>query len=266
MILNKAQIDWLTLTTFSEEIAGQWRQYVSEASDKEPKLKRRENYRGFEVSAMGGTWFFGHGKQKGTDHFMMQVSGQAAEGCFSRFGGDVVHNGARCSRIDIQITIEQPDKWSQVKLIAECEEAGLKPEVKRSSGEYGELITVYTGKRTSGRLNRTYQKEGKNGERWVRFETEFGRNYAHAVAGGLATERATRQEYINGEVGRRRSVDRFMVFSDNGVSKLPKPKRVKSMGKTERWILNTVLPALTRYANSHDRDSEVIDMIREVIK
>lgn len=263
MIINKPLIDYLTITTASENEAEEiWN---GSFIGVEHEIEKRFNYTGSSFYDSGGNWFLGEGVQDGEKHFMLQVSGEAAEVAFLYYNHLVIDGTANCSRIDVQRTIEKPENWSQSDLILKCEEQGLKPEVRRSHGEYGELVTVYTGKRTSGRMNRTYEKETKDGERFIRFETEFGRHYAKAVFTEIATGKATRQAFINGEVMRRKSVGMFEAFKVDGSSYTPKPKVKKEQSKTGKWILNTVLPCLVKYKNQHDHDPKIIQMVIDAL-
>lgn len=259
MIVNEAQIDWLTLTTTRETVA-EYMYNMAFIGQKQTEQKRMQ-YEGSIFSGYGGTWFLGEGVQKGEPSYMLQVSGGAAEFAFEFFKPEIIDGSVHCSRIDVQLTIEYPHKWSQGDLIVECEAWGLKPEVRRSEGEYGELVTVYLGKRSSGRMSRTYVKETRGGGMFLRHEIEFGRNYAKAVAMQIARGGATRQEFINGEVYRRKQVTQLGIFSVGEGKFLPRVYEVKTMGKTEKWILNTVLPALVKYKNSHEHDDMLIQKI-----
>lgn len=263
MVLNHPMIDYLTLTTYESELAEKW--HEENFIGREFEEKKRMQYQGVLVYERGGSWFLGSGEQKGEAHYMMQVSGSAAEIAFHRYKSHIIDHSAKPSRIDLQLTIERPEGWSQSNLIMECESKGLKPRVERSGGEYGELVTVYTGTRTSGRMNRTYEKESKDGDRYIRFETEYGRDYSLPVAYGLAVGSDTIQEFLNGEVRRRKAVSMFEYFFVGEGVKLPKAKKVKATTKTERWLLNVVLPCLVRYKNSHDCDPKIIDMYKKAL-
>lgn len=260
MVLNKAMIDYLTLTTFDGELGGLW--YENHIADGYEEQKRMQ-YFGSSIYAHGGTWFVGKGKQKDKPHYMLQVSGAAAHVAFSLYRDNIINDALNVSRIDLQLTIEKPEKWKQGDLIVKAERAGLKPRVERSEGKYEELITVYTGTRPSGRMNRTYQKESEEGEQYIRFETEFGRNYSQPVAHALATRKASIQDFINGEVDRRKVVDMFEAFRVGNGKKLPKQRKVKPTTGRERWLLNVVLPCLVAYKNSHECNDDIIRQFRE---
>jgi len=264
MILNEPMIDYLTLTTFDGELATKWqKEHFLKVEVEEKKVMQ---YQGAMIYKNGGSWFLGVGEQKGEPHYMLQVSGGAGSVAFDLYKTYILDGTAKPTRIDLQLTIDKPIGWSQSDLIIKCEQKGLKPRVERSSGEYGELITVYTGTRASGRMNRTYEKESKDGDRYMRFETEFGRGYSLPVAHSLAVGDASIQDFINGEVRRRKDVDMFQFFSVGEGVELPKAKKVKATSKTERWLLNVVLPCIVKYRNSHDSDPKIIRMIEKACK
>lgn len=260
MIVNKALIDYITVSSFDMDTMLEiWKKSPLWGAKEEQK---RMQYIGLACYSHDGSWFIGWGTQKAKDHCIIQVSGHASEYMFKLCKDDIASKRVTVSRIDIQRTIQEPKGWSSRDLNIMCEERGLEPRVQRSKGLNGsDLITVYTGTRGSGRMNRTYQKETKEGERFVRFETEFGRHYSKAVAFRLATEKETRQSFINGEVKRRETVSMFSHFiaGENGYNPITNEKR--PISKTEKWIIETVAPALVKYKNGHDSNPEIIKMI-----
>ena len=262
MQTNNARIDYLTLTTYDIATGNYWLNYVMSTCYASSAIQQKiQQYKGFRIHLdEGGSLFVGEGEQDNKPHFMLQATGEGSENIFAWASFDLTRSRVNCSRIDIQVTIEQPDNWSQLELFTACELAGYKPEIRRSGARVGdgELITVYTGTRAGGRLNRTYQKESETGERFLRFETEFGRGYAMQVAHSLATGNATRQGYIDGEVWRKRKVSDYCVFSSGCFMALP-VMEVRESDKTEEWLLNVVLPSFTRYVNSHDADPFIRD-------
>lgn len=116
-------------------------------------------------------------------------------------------------------------------------------------------------------MNRTYQKESIDGDRFVRFETEFGRDYARALGYDLTRGRITRDMVVNGEIDRRKGIPLVAWFRVENEGKYqPKPERKKERAKIEKWYIDTVIPSLTRYANSHDCDERVIQRFVDACK
>lgn len=265
---NKPAIDWLTVTTFDNAVGNRW---LNEAWELytvgDGQSAKIQQYTGWRVGINGGgSLFVGHGEQKGTSHYMLVVTGAAAEHVFEEVRGDVACCKARVSRIDLQVTIEEPEGWSQVGLFAECEMAGYKPEMRRSgrSESDGELITVYIGTRASGRFTRVYQKEAEGGEIFVRYEVEFGRDYAATVGKTLAQNRSDIAGLLDGEIYRKRRAESLKVFSSSAIGVVAK-RSVRESDSTKEWLISTALPSLVRYMNSHDSDPVVRDMFATAI-
>jgi len=265
MVVNKALIDYITLSSYDMDTMKRlWKESPLCSATEEQK---RMQYTGLVNYSREGSWFIGWGKQKGKDHCIIQVSGQASEHMFRLAKDDIIKKLVTVTRIDVQRTIEEPVGWSSRELNIMCEEKGLEPKVQRSKGLNGsDLITVYTGSRASGRMNRTYQKETIEGERFVRFETEFGRHYSKAVAYRIATGKESRQSFINGEVKRREVVSMFSHFIAGEDRYDPIPNEKKESSKTEKWIIEIVLPALVRYKNSHSSNHELIKTILKALQ
>ena len=264
MLINTPTLDYMTVTTSSDTLAAEWYQNYNLGND-DDEIHRRFNYKGNQWYEHGGTWFLGHGTQENANHYMFVASGSAANVMLERVGSDLASGSCACTRLDVQITLDKPDWWKQSRLIVMCEELGMKPCVERSDGLQEELISVYTGTRASGRMNRTYQKEDSDKNQFIRFETEFSREYAKSLAVTLYRGGVTCREVINGEVRRRRDVNMYEVFFTGDGTYYPKANRKKSLGKTDKWLLQTIAPFIKKYVNSHDKNTDVVKALREAI-
>jgi len=258
--VNKAMVDYITCTTRDPKIADKWWQKLTQDTViQEDKIKRYEGYRG--VGDYAGA-FIGKSVGRAKAHYIMQVSGAIADKCTEYVTHDEIKDGSvKCTRIDVQVTIGEPRGWSQIGYNESCERAQLKPEVKRSRNPVDrkeELITVYTGTRTSGRYNRLYQKVMESRERLLRYETEFSRGYAKAIAYGLLSGDVTREMVIRGEI-KRRKVDGLKVFDlwQCGLFEPKQEERQISDNRAE-WLIGDILPVFFAYINSHDADERVI--------
>lgn len=264
---NKAMVDYFTVTTFSDELMGEW--YDSLSVHGEMKREKRKRYEGWRGDGEYSSVFLGVGKQKGMPHYIIECSGAGSDSLLNRLvGDDLVHGRAKCTRIDVQVTIDQPVDWSQLRYEINAEKAGLKPTKRRSPDTVngiGELITVYTGTRESGRFNRVYQKVMQSGELLLRFETQFGRGYAHAVAAELCAGKTGAESVVKGEIYRR-GLEDLEVF-DLWKCRLYQPKQEKKLEVDKRalWLVADVLPVFAEYINRHDADPSVVDMFVSVI-
>lgn len=258
--INKAMVDYLTCTTKSPKIAGEWFAHVSFVwGNVYDKIKRYEGIRGMND---GSGVFVGESVGNAKKHYILQISGAMADRMGEFVTADTVKSGdVKITRIDVQVTIGEPREWSQIGYMETCEAAGLKPTIARSRNPIErklELITIYTGTRTSGRYNRCYQKVMESGERLLRYETEFSRGYAKAVAYGLLSGDITREMVVRGEL-KRRKIDELQVF-DLWQCGLFGPKQEERTIVDNRadWLINDILPIVVEYMNRHDADQRVV--------
>jgi len=266
--VNKAMCDYLTVTTKSQPIADGWIVNLERSCIiNEDRIKRYEGYRG-TLDWVGV--FLGKSVGRAKPHFIMQVSGAKADECLEWLCPLQVSGGeVKITRIDMQVTIDTPHDWSQVGYFRTCEAMGLKPEIKRSTdpkNKRGELITVYTGTRPSGRYNRVYEKVMDSGEKLLRFETEFSRGYAKAVTHGLLSGKVKKEEIIKGEI-RRRKVGGLKVFDlwQTGIFSPKQGERVVYDRRGE-WLISSILPVLAEYINRHDANPNVARLFLETIE
>lgn len=260
LALNVAMIDWYTITSYDEELGESWLMTVG----LDGEYRKIMQYVGAARALPGGgTIFAGKGEIKGRAHFMTYVSGAAADELFWRYREALVTGRARASRIDIQCTIQEPGGWSQLELMAQAEGAGLRPTNRRSPNTAGdgELMTIYIGSRESGRFDRCYEKESLGGERYLRFETQFGRKYANKLGEDLASDRVTVAGALAGQLKRRDGVVMLDVFRGIVGNSDYKPLYKREAGDREAWILNTVVPAVRAYANGHGARQEILDVL-----
>lgn len=259
--VNKAAVDYITVTTKSVEIADRWAEELRNTCGvEEAKIKRYEGYRG---KGDAESIFIGKSVGRAAPHFILQTSGAMADLFYLYITHNEIKSGeVNVTRIDVQVTIDQPVAWSQVGYMQTCEASGLKPEIKRSRNPINrkeELITVYTGTRTSGRYNRCYQKVMDDSSLLLRYETEFSRGYAKSVAYGLLSETVTREQVVRGEI-KRRKLECLRVFDlwQTGVFS-PKQEWKELTDCRANWLVNDILPVFTEYINRHGADQRVVE-------
>jgi hypothetical protein len=264
--LEVAKIDYLTLTTFNRGIAQKWMDWIEVFSGREREnldSERRHRYvgmRGFGDMASVFLGERGDGK-----HYMLQISGQDSDELIHNIPdmmSDVMSQRVRCTRIDVQVTIVQPPGWSQLDYKLSAEEAGLKPTNARSDNkEHGvELETVYTGKKTSGRLNRLYQKVTDDGVLLLRYETQYTEDYATSVIESILNNGVKPESIIRGEIARRGigMLDNFDLWAD-GLFAPKRRRKVIEADKRAAWLVDDILPVLMEYIERHDADPRVLD-------
>lgn len=276
IVLNKAMIDWFTVTTFSK---GAMRRLVSIADS--GALGARALYDTKRMQYMGASYeggFCGTGEQGGADHMMLIGTGH--------YANDLCYNVTKIytpqmsvSRIDLQITIELPEWYSAREVKDSIDRIGrYKPQLVENSG----LDTVYIGARTSQKYARLYVKEYESGaeivkSRALRFELECkgGDRYAGKVMGAL-------KEGIGDGVGGWRSVINGIL--KDAIGKMLPDGRLKNLflasledvdampvkvgrktGNTWSWLTGVVFPAIIKFALSdHTRGSMVYNELIDI--
>ena len=265
--INQARVDYWTFTTFDKWIFEAWHYKMREEGAQHEKRKRYEGDRG---KGRFASVFVGVGTQKGREHYIVECSGESSHGLMSHFvNTDMMLGRVNCTRIDVQVTIDEPLTWSQLAYEKQAEDHGLKPTKARSNDTVNggglELITVYTGTRESGRFNRVYEKVMQGGERLLRFETQYGRGYSKAVAASILSGKQTCESVIRGEIARRNLplLDWFDLWSCSTYS----PKQEKRVEHDNRamWLVTDILPVFAEYIQRHDADPHVAAMFASVI-
>jgi len=260
MKVYTALIDWLTLTTFEADICNRWStlQAHSDGEFREGKV------RGY-VGVYAGNLFIGTGTQLGRDHYLLRVSGEEAD----IIAPLLFHCGARCTRIDIQITIDQPAGYSarMLKDILSLSRRDQRRQISLiESGEGTD--TVYMGNRSSERFYRIYVKLGEDGNFFLRFEVEFKGELARAVWRHVEYD-ASLAAILAAEIDR-------LGFDSMGVllrfhAHLAGDLRVKpihvpaSDTATLRWLLHQVVPVLRRLLLSHSEGPRIRAILEDLL-
>ena len=189
------------------------------------------------------------GKQGDSDHYMIVFSSEIAEYYRTHVCTDVREGRARCTRFDVQVTLEQPDNWSQMGLAGWVDGvSGSMRYEKSQSGKNGEqLATVYHGSRKSDRFARIYQKQLNDGDVCLRFEIQHNKKRANkalimscdemGAMGGMIAERVNKL----GHVKLRDAVMRSL----GSVEEVKVTVRVdKGREKKMRWFKEDIIPLL----------------------
>jgi len=254
LILYSALLDWLTVTSFEDEFFKYWEKRlnkrVSEIDVKESKVLQ---YDGYMHALPGGTAFLGTAVQKGTFHYMLRLSGYAAEEHKEPVYSQVRQGYAKATRVDLQVTVEKPGKWSQWDLLCRLKDAGRTTGWVESKSFGDAYETVYVGSRKSERFTRIYvKKSGKT--MLLRYETEYKGRRARAVLKALArTETPAR--FLRHELHKTTRDTKLAELYESCLAGA-KPLNIKlsvesSVEKTEGWLIGQVLPAFTRHINDH---------------
>lgn len=264
MIIDYPQIDWLTFTTWDNQIFRAWQgwQHEQEGDEKAGKIKM---YSGI----WRGNSFIGEGRQGEKSHGLVRVSGGDSHNAYYQL---LRCGNAKCTRLDLQVTTPLPVGYSARKF-ADDVRAGQSEKYKRdvrllenSDG----LDTVYIGSGSSNRYARFYVKLVDE-VRYLRFEVEHKAEWAEIVSNSLLDETGSLEgsllDFLS-SVGFEDSQGIIKLFNDllEGIkSGLTVPREARDINKTLEWILEQVTPAIVRLLADHDTGSYLANHLEGLI-
>jgi len=265
--VNVVSLDYLTISTYNPVIVGMARKVVAASAKRTDADKKRMQYTGELFHNEEGTAFIGSGDQGGTEHHLIQVSGLMADTLFPIFAHPLKTGKAKCTRIDLQITVEYDrESWSQSDLfdVLRSRNPGRSVSyVESQSGPAGsKLATVYFGSRKSDRFLRIYEKMGLGEDVYLRFEVEYKGARANTVASWI-DEKGPKPILAN-EIARTG----YKLIADTFAIPGPvfNPKLIKPEPQTLKWLREQVAPALDRVLNDHNVNSdEIADLFRRIL-
>jgi hypothetical protein len=262
MIIEKPACDWLTLTTHvgleSVRLFNAVARYGKDG--KEGRVMQYE----------GRRWdcgFFGSAVQKGRKHYMMRASGDNADSVLRELSENCP---ARCTRIDLQITIPMKPEYSARRtcdMLRGTKWPGRDRKTMLIENADG-LDTLYIGSRLSETFTRLYVKEG-DGQRYLRYEVEFKGDTAEMVYGHACVGREMAMGgTLLGEI------EKLPEIADSGLSEVHhalanfkvvprKGYRVRDPHTTMLWIQRSVSPAIVRLLRDHDQGDQVARFVKE---
>lgn len=257
MILNAVLCDYLRLTSFSHADHKQFLLVFNEHKrDVQSTIGHRMQYDGMATNH----GFVGSGAQGKRRHYLTEYSGAASHLAYTRLiDAELVEE--RCTRIDVQMSIDLPKKYDARKLYDRIE--GNLPH-NRGVTLYqspGGLSTIYMGSRKTknGRFTRLYVKEHEQG-RALRFETEIKGTWAEDYWIYLRTG-GELKEILVAELESLGDIDfaplNLFYKPLKGYLPAPRPRAVETSNATLEWLLRTVEPVLIRMLNDHDHGWKV---------
>lgn len=187
-----ADYDFLTLTTFSARAN---LAMMNELGVSNGKVIRVRGYVGQDY----GNIQMLEGEQKKRPHYIWNFHGNCAKAGIEALvqediGGTPLHEHFSCTRIDLQIASMATKEELDIEDIYDVlnddsvtwNRRGRKPSISMIKGEEtkrGMGKTLYIGKKDvkHGSFVRIYEKRGPNGDRYVRYETQYKRKAAQAV-------------------------------------------------------------------------------------
>lgn len=269
--LNVPLLDWITATSYEHRFYLFWRNELDrrkqEKGGMKEGIKELKRYVGLSIPHGTGSLFIGSISQPLGNHFAMVAKGEAADLVRLSAYYSINHHGARFTRIDVQVTVVQPGDWSQLRFLNRCERAGKMTELAQSVDSiYGRMMTVYVNSRSSDRFVRVYQKGSDDGL-LLRVEAQFGGGQAELLGRQLQTKKVKEGDTMRGIIqwiGDEKLTALIMPVLEGYTGELPKYARADT--KTDKWLLEQVLPVLARRLNSHDAGETLRERFAQVIQ
>jgi hypothetical protein len=268
--LHQALADYMTLTSWDESFFAAQTAVIEYIDTCDWHQNQVAQYLGTQVQNELGSVFCGDATIKGRTHYIMQVSGElASDTDIWRIVAPYIKSGmAEITRLDVQMTIPTPSNWSQVDFFNDRKAKGKTVGwAESNTGDGTNLQTVYVGARTSGLFLRLYEKYA-SGQKLLRCEFEIKRPYSpkwgRQLFGGDVTLSQILRLYI--ENTKHDGLIGMYVPSLHGIAPAGRLKVVKEDNKTEKWLLEQVLPTFTRVINEHNSNGEVAKAFLETIE
>jgi hypothetical protein len=272
--LDTPQIDYIAFTTF-HDYGYNHQAEIGKLLDKMSDMKQEQSsflqYIGKKWGGPAGTCFLGVGEQSSRTHYYGNISGElASDGdLLAIIFREIGEGRLRCSRLDIQTTIQMPDKWSQWALFNRYQKRKMPTGWHESRSRAGNTLrTVYIGNRQNGYFTRCYEKE-IGGAVYLRLEYELKLGAARAYAKHLQSGQATPAQLFklllqkSGDA----TLERAFAWVVEHATDCGRPKAHEIRdSKTTEWLLESVLPAFTREINDHQSDGEVLRRFKQVIE
>jgi len=267
--LDQPGIDYLTCTTFNPVVFATVRKVVTETARHYDRDRRRLQYTGILGHHEQGSAYCGSGIQKNRDHYLVQISGLWADTLFPLVANHVATGKARCTRIDLQLTVNYDrDSWSQPDLADTLRHDNPRRSVSYLESASGpansKLGTVYFGSRSSDRFVRVYEKMGLGEDVFLRFEAEFKSPRADVVC--KAVDEHGPWAVLGAEILRVDNADLMRMFDHDPNAVLVEPQLIRPEPATLKWLRETVAPSLDRAINDHNIDTaEVEHLFRRIL-
>jgi len=255
ILLSAPHLDWLTFTTFDPVTRDKLTALLEPGQGKPGK---RMQYEGTSYQNNAGNLFCGQAKQWGKDHWLFQISGLRSQASWARYKPSADKLKVKVTRIDIAVTVDLAQQtWSQSALFARLRRfSGTRSisYIESKSGPGGrKLATIYFGQRTSDRMIRVYEKVLPDDAIGLRFEVEYKAGRAAEVdrmlCGGTPMG-----DFLRAELDRLDDPLLAALYYECVGNDPANAIVVKQETKTYRWLMDMVLPTLSRFLHEHGNE------------
>ena len=264
IVLNSPMIDYLTLTSYSSDFTRVMRENVIQNLSGQAYDVVQRGYKGTLWVFLNGTAFLGTGKQRGEHHSLIKISGELAHLMLDR----VIETlqawqslKVECSRLDYQITVKEPEGWSQWDYLNRMQDRGYTVGYPTPSHENGvKLETVYIGVRTkSDRFYRVYVKLMDDAKtKLLRVEVELKKRRSRAVWLEIM-QGVTFRSVLDCEIDKFVKLDSQLYGLVIGKLLYGKVVRVgANESNIASWLVDIVFPAMDRFLMSDSSDKRKV--------
>lgn len=275
IVLNMPLIDWVTVSVHGQALY-RLRRYANQRSGDRKPSKRKMGAGNWYEGFNGDGFFWGEREQDGTQWGIFMSEGEIAHYYAIEIWSMALGSEASCTRLDYQVTIEQPEWYDPYKFRESLEKYTGKDVGTTGRRPLG--VTVELNSRTSSRYARIYEKvlfDGKKETgRLLRLEYEYKGDIARKLwEKPLKPAPVLRGEIEGLSVGKSTCasvVGLFMPFLGELTQTI---KLARKESSTWNWIDSTVRASFNKVINQHDMFSrrklreflmefiEVIDVI-----
>lgn len=238
LVLNEVLVDWITLTSFDQGVQALLTSVAESVINRDNRVY--STWLGY-VGVSDGKVFVGEQVIAGERHVILRASGIVADRIVRDYADKI--KKARCTRLDLQLTIRLDGRELMESLVRHAKEKGMAHAVYVS-----DTMTVYLYSRKSRKFLRVYQKPPG----LIRIEFELKDTYAQSYLNAILTpfqlgkEREQVFQYLIEAVGHPE-----LNGVVKGAEKL-KPVMVKHYSKTDEWLLNSVLKTVQSRAMQNE--------------
>ena len=199
-------------------------------------------------------FFIGSGEQQGRRHHVVSASGSLAERMRKSL---MLFDGLYCTRLDIQMTIEQPDWVDLGKLHKSL------GKIKTTLISSEENDTLYFGSRESEKFSRLYEKP-LGDKIFLRMEFELKGKMAtgawNAILAG-ETVGGIYKRLLMQSILPIKFMNMFQNADHSATDHALRAEIEHDNAKTLKWIMS-LDAAMRRHMNNHEIGDQVIEIIR----
>lgn len=272
-IVGRVSVDWITLTTYDRMVFNGLVELCESYVDYNTSTSQKR----MQYSGIGGQgFFFGAGKQRGDDHYMLVLSGIQAAILVPTLATSMFARLASCTRIDVQLTlpvIEGARKTGELAheirrgLSEGVGRVGKRPSVAVWDNETGTGDTIYIGSRSSDKFVRIYDKFG-DGIQFLRYEGEFKRGVADRIWTEFCDNESALSNWLASTIVQpirelREFSEIVEVIEARKTSDVWIEVEPKDDERTLRWLRKQVTPAAVRLSMT-DLRQELLDWLRDL--